>query len=210
MAKQIVVTLGGKTSTFDFRKFTRASVQGKVTRRALDPQGEPCGRANVTEDGSLLLLPGMSAQGYFKKSGAPGVGEWVPPGDRVGLDPAGRPIEKVSSTLGVEQELEGPVPVEDFLDLDLASSYALDGTEVDAALKKSLDQGEIYRFNFNYRTDYEGQVGYLITGKVDGGIYCFVGSQTDPEWLQMKAAPETYEAVEEDPFSGDDDDMMDF
>lgn len=205
MAKQIVVSLGGNSSTFDFKKVTRAGLMGRNSRRVLDPDGHVCERASVTRDGSLLLRSGMSAQGYFTRS----ENRWVPNKELVAVDPGGRPIEKVPSTLGEAQELEGPVPVEDFLDLSVASLYALDAVELDGALKKSLDEGEIYRFLFNTRADYEGQTAYLIAGK-DGLPYCVIGHQTGADWIAPKAVPEeTFD--DEDPFEDEgEDDLMDF
>jgi hypothetical protein len=205
MAKQIVVTLGGKTSTFDFKKITRAGLMGKTSRRVLDPEGKVCERANVTRDGSLLLRSGMTAQGYFLRSNH----KWVPNKELVGVDPAGRPMEKVPSTLGEAQELEGPVEIENLLDLKVASLYALDAVEFDSGLKKSLDKGDIYQFLFNTRADYEGQSAYLIMGK-DGLPYSIIGNQTAVDWLQPNTVPEeTFD--DEDPFDSDDeDDLMDF
>jgi hypothetical protein len=205
MAKQIVVTLGGKTSTFDFKKITRAGLMGKTSRRVLGPEGKVCARANVTRDGSLLLRSGMTAQGYFLRSNH----KWVPKKELVGVDPAGRPMEKVPSTLGEAQELEGPVEIENLLDLKVASLYALDAVEFDSGLKKSLDKGDIYQFLFNTRADYEGQSAYLIMGK-DGLPYSIIGDQTGVDWLQQNTVPEeTFD--DEDPFDSDgEDDLMDF
>ena len=205
MAKQIVVTLGGKTSTFDFEKITRAGLMGKTSRRVLDPEGKVCARANVTRDGSLLLRSGMTAQGYFLRSNH----KWIPNKELVGVDPAGRPVEKVPSTLGEAQELAGPVEIEDLLDLKVASLYALDVVELDSGLKKSLDKGDIYQFLFNTRADWEGQSAYLIMGK-DGLPYSIIGNLTAVDWLQPNTVPEeTFD--DEDPFDSDgEDDLMDF
>jgi hypothetical protein len=205
MAKQIVVTLGGKTSTFDFKKITRAGLMGKTSRRVLDPEGKVCARANVTRDGSLLLRSGMTAQGYFLRSNH----KWIPNKELVGVDPAGRPVEKVPSTLGEAQELAGPVEIEDLLDLKVASLYALDVVELDSGLKKSLDKGDIYQFLFNTRADWEGQSAYLIMGK-DGLPYSIIGNLTAVDWLQPNTVPEeTFD--DEDPFDSDgEDDLMDF
>ena len=205
MAKQIVVILGGKTSTFDFKKITRAGLMGKTSRRVLDPEGKVCARANVTRDGSLLLRSGMTAQGYFLRSNH----KWIPNNELVGVDPAGRPVEKVPSTLGEAQELAGPVEIEDLLDLKVASLYALDVVELDSGLKKSLDKGDIYQFLFNTRADWEGQSAYLIMGK-DGLPYSIIGNLTAVDWLQPNTVPEeTFD--DEDPFDSDgEDDLMDF
>jgi len=212
VAKQIVVVDDkDNVSTFDFKKITRSMLQGKIKRRAIGPDGEVCTRASVTKDGSLVLQSGMTAQGYFKKGGGEGGGQWVPNGEVIGLDLADRPVEQVPSTLGEAQLLEGPVDVEDYLDLQQKALYALDAVELHPSLKKSLDLGDIYRLPFNYRTDYEGLTAYLLSSKEDGGYYLKVGSPAPSEWLKKtEIAVETFEDDPSSDGDDDDDDLMDF
>ncbi len=194
MAKQILVNHKTVTSSFDFKKIDRSKLYGKRRRIPLDPNNEPCTRAQLTSDGSVLLRSGMQAQGYFQPDG-----KWVRQGELQGMDGAGRPVEKEPATLGVEQELEGPVPPEDLLDLDVTSIYALENADVDAALTKSLDAGDIYRFKFNYRADYHSETGYLVSNPT--GVYCITGNPTVIGWSELGQVVETTfeeETVEDD------------
>ena len=192
MAKQIVVQHEGKTSSFDFSKLDRAKLYGKRRRLHLDPNEKPCTRAQLTRDGSLLVRSGMLAQGYFNS-----IGEWAPQKTLVGIDGAGRAVEKVPSTLGEEQTLEGPLSSEELLDLHVLTVYALEGDDVDADLTKSLNKGSIFRFTFNYRADYHAEIAYLVANKE--GIFCLVGSPTISQWCELgQIVTETFEEETED------------
>lgn len=198
VARQIVVERGGKVSTFDFKKIDRSKLYGKRRRIPLDPEGEPCVRAQLTSDGAQLVRSGMLAQGYFGVQG-----NWIPQREMVGLDGAGRPVDAVPSTLGEQQELEGPVPAEDLLDMQVSSVYALDGADVDAGLLKSLEGGDLFRFNFNFRSDFHAEVAYLLANQ--DGVYCLVGSPAVVQWCELGQVIE--ESFEED---SDDDEDLDF
>jgi hypothetical protein len=184
MAKQILVKQADVISSFDFKKVDRSKLYGKRRRIPLDPEGKPCTRAQLANDGSVLIRSGMLAQGYFEPDGT-----WVRQRDLQGMDGAGRPVEKVDSTLGVEQKLDGPVAPEELLDLDVSSIYALEKADVDAALAKSLDAGEIYRFKFNFRADYHADTGYLVANKT--GVYCVTGSPAISSWAELGQLVET-------------------
>ena len=183
MAKQIVVSRNSTTSSFDFKKIDRSKLYGKRRRIPLDPNDEPCTRAQLAADGSILLRSGMLAQGYFQEDG-----KWIKQSQLQGMDGAGRPLEKESSTLGVEQEME-PASPEDLLDLDVTAIYALEEADVDAGLAKSLAAGDIYRFRFNYRADYHSETGYLVAN--GSGIYCIAGNPTVAVWSELGQIIET-------------------
>ena len=70
MAKPIILSHGGAVSKFDFSKIDRKKIYGKKTRMNLDPSGEVCARADLPDDGWMLVKRGMSAQGYFDEAGA--------------------------------------------------------------------------------------------------------------------------------------------
>lgn len=183
MAKQIIVSRNSTTSSFDFKKIDRSKLYGKRRRIPLDPNDEPCTRANLAADGSILLRSGMLAQGYFQEDG-----KWIKQSHLQGMDGAGRPLEKEDSTLGVEQDME-PASPEDLLDLDVTAVYALEEADVDAELTKSLAAGDIYRFRFNYRADYHSETGYLVVN--GSGIYCIVGNPTVAGWSELGQIIET-------------------
>lgn len=199
MARQVIVTLDGAKSTFDIGKVDRSKLYGQRKRLHLDPEGRPCTRAALTDDGSTLIQSGMTSQGYFDASG-----RWIQHKELVGLDDDGNPLPQVPSTLGVEQKLEGPVPPDRVLDLRVLSVYALDAVEVDDALLASLKDGNIYSLPFNYRADYRAEDALLLANDA-GDAFVLVGNLTDPVWRDAEERIPTFEADDED-----DDSDLDF
>ena len=198
MAKPIVLQRGGAVSRFDFGKVTRAQVYGRKRRVPLGPDGEPCARAALAFEGSLLLRSGMSAQGYFEDDG-----HWIPAKELVGMDQNGKPLPFVPSTLGEPQELEGPHAPGDLLDLQVESIYALEPLEVEDGLVTDLQAGRIYSFAFNYRGDYRTERGFLVAN--DEGFFALVGQTAEPEWCELnEIAPPAFDE------EGEDDDDIDF
>lgn len=197
MARQVVVSLGGAVSTFDMSKVDRTKLYGRKRRVPLDPKGEPCSRGALTEDGSLLVRSGMTAQGYFDSDQ-----HWIPNKDLVGLDIDGKPVEKVDSTLGKEQALE-PATATEVLDSKVLSVYALEPADLDDALKEKLLAGELFAFKFNYRADYQAERAFLIASD-DEDFFAVIGRPSPPEWLEAEEiAPPVFD-------DDDDDDDLDF
>ena len=122
--------------------------------------------------------------------------------DLEGFDADGEPLEKVPSTLGVPQALEGPVDPSDVLDLRVETVYALEPEEVSEALRARLDAGDVYRFAFNYRDDYRAETGMLLAN--EKGIFALIGVPTHYEWVSLAVAVDL-PAVDEDS-----DDDLDF
>ncbi len=179
MARPIVVTFDGEESAFSFQRLTRSKLYGSRQRVPLDPTGARCRRAALTDDGSLLLLQGMTAQGYFDEGGT-----WVPNNTMVGLTPDGDEVEKVDSTLGVAQELEGPIDPKDVLDLAVLSVYALEPEEVSETLTQRLSDGDLFRFRFAYRSGYNVETGVLLGN--DEGLFVLVGRPQVTEWHELE------------------------
>ena len=198
MARTIVVETGGNTSSFGFRKIDRSKLYGQRRRIHLDPAGEPCARASLTDDGALLLRLGMTAQGYFD-----GDGQWIPYGELRGFDADGQPLERQPSTLGEPVELEGPVDAQLLLDQRTQSVYALDPQELDDALRDSLLAGDVYRLPFNYRAGWKMGHAFLVANP-EGAVFALMGDPAPPDWCEPSRLPE----VQDD---GDDlDDELDF
>ncbi|MCA9660531.1 MAG: hypothetical protein KC486_19475 [Myxococcales bacterium] len=197
MAKPIIVNWKGVQSSFKITKLDRAKLYGKRQRQVLDPGGDRCERAELTRDGALLIRTGMTAQGYFDEGGT-----WVPNGDLVGLDKQGEPVAKVASTLGAEETLHGPVDPTEVLDLSVRSVYILDPDGLDPDLQKRLLGGDVFRFAFNYRADYNAETAFLIGNK--SGFFALVGTPAPADWCELETvAQETFD-------DDDDDDELDF
>ncbi len=180
MARQIVVERGGQQSAFDFAKVDRSKLYGRRRRVPLDPAGEPCARASLSEDGAVLVRAGMTAQGYYTDEG-----HWVPNGELVSLDEAGQPKEPVQSTLGHAQALKGPFGPERVLDLVPHALYALTPAEVDDALVVGLREGEVYELPFAYRTGYLEDTALLLANE-DGELFALVGRIVEPLWREAE------------------------
>jgi len=197
MARQIVVSIDGTPSTFDFSKVDRSKLYGRRRRLPLDPKGNPCTRASLTEDGSQMIRSGMTSQGYFTPDGY-----WVPNKELVGLDSDGKEVDKVESTLGVEQELSEAKP-EEVLDLKIISVYGLDPTDdVDDDLMERLEEGEIFRFSFNYRADFQAETAFLVAND-EGEAFALVGRMAEPLWYDPEETVPTFEEDDEDDDDGD-------
>ncbi len=193
MAKPIVLNHGGAVSQFDFSKVDRKKLYGRRVRMNLDPAGERCANADLTDDGWRLIRRGMASQGYFDQDG-----NYLSSRDLVGLDADGNPLERVGSTLGTETALEGPIAPEVLLDMKISSVYALDALEVDAALQQALEAGQIFRFAFNYRSDFLAECAVLLQN--GEGVFALVGQPTESEWceLDQPPPPPVFEEEEED------------
>lgn len=179
MAKSIVVTWQGEESSFAPTRMSRAKLYGSRQRVHLDPTGAPCRRAALTDDGSLLLIQGMMAQGYFDPSGA-----WVPNNTLTGVTPEGDPARWIASTLGIAQDLEGPIDAQDVLDLAVMSAYSLEPEELSEQLGERLADGDLFRFRFAYRSGYNADVGVLLGN--DQGAFALSGRTKSTGWNELE------------------------
>ena len=196
MAKPIVVVLEKSESTFSFVKLDRAKLYGTRRRIVLGPDDETCQRAQLTEDGSLLLRSGMTSQGYFDDSG-----NLISQSDFVGISADGSIVHRQPSTLGVAQELSGPVGEEEVLNLELTTVYHATAEEIDPSLEKKLKKGEVFRFPLNYYADFQTETAYLLLN--DEGYFVLVGVPADPQWSEPQVVPS--EVFESEDLEGDDD-----
>ena len=197
MAKPIVVNLKGAESTFSFAKLDRAKLYGRKRRLILGPDKEPCQRASLLEDGSLLLRSGMTAQGYFDDDT-----NWIPNKELVGMDFKGNVLEKAPATLGVAQVAKVS-ELESLLDLSVDSIYQLEPEEVSDSIQSVLESGKAFNFPFNYRADYHAESAYLLLNKE--GYFLLIGNPVQPQWMDLEQI--AVESFEED---SEDDDDLDF
>ncbi len=177
MARTIVVTLDGNTSSFGFSRLDRKKLYATRKRIPLDSDGDPCKRATLTDDGSMLVTSGMTGQGYFDPTG-----RWVQTSELVGLDADGTPVEKHPSTLGAPQALSEVDP-DALLDAVVTTVYMLDADEVDAALQARLDAGSVFQFAFNMRADYHVETAFLVAN--DQGTFALLGDRFETPWCTL-------------------------
>jgi hypothetical protein len=193
MAKPLMVSLGSEVFSFSLSEVERADLYGSRKRLHTDGGGRTCLRAALTQDGSLLIAPGMSGQGYFNTAG-----QFVPRGQLVGIDPLGLIVETQPSTLGLPQALEGPVEPSRVLDLELLSVYLLAPEQESSALLDRLKGGEIFACSFNYATSLEVERAYLLSN--DHGLFALVGKPVAVDWMEegTRFAPPLEEAEASD------------
>lgn len=195
MAKMIVVSFEGSESGFVHSKVDRNKLYARRRRMMLDQDDKTCVRAELSGDGTTLILSGMTAQGYFTEDK-----RWIPSTAMVGLGEDGQPIDKQPCTLDVAQSLE-EVTAADILDVAAQSVYALDSDAIAPELQSALEAGKMFRFNFNARADYRMDNAYLI--KNDEGCFAIVGPSPAPQWNELDSP-----AIEG--FEDDDEDDLDF
>ena len=65
MAKPIIISYDGESASFQHSKVDRSKLYGSRKRLSLDPSGETCQRCELSDDGSTLIISGMTSQGYF-------------------------------------------------------------------------------------------------------------------------------------------------
>lgn len=182
MAKAIVVEHRGGVSSFAFHKIDRSRLYGRRRRVALDPASQPCTRASLTtDDASLLLRPGMTAQGYFDEEL-----RWIPSKELVGIDAEGEPLEVQPSTLGEPVALGDPVDPTELLDVRVQAVYLLSPEEFADELKAELLAGKIFRFPFNYRPGWDRGEAFLVANE-KGDLFALSGQSWKPDWASPNA-----------------------
>jgi hypothetical protein len=198
MARVMAVSFAGEEAMFEFKAVDRSALYGKRRRVALDRHGKPCTRASLLDDGSMLLVSGMTGQGYFLPDGT-----FLKQSDLEAFDSTGSPLEKVPSTLGVVQPLEGPLDPSEVLSLRVESIYLLDGSSAPESLLTRLRSGEIFRFRYNFRDDYRAETAILLAN--DEGIFALIGVPVSYAWSSLQVLIDLPAADEDF-----DDDDLDF
>jgi len=191
MAKLILINYQGEEAQFSHKKVDRSKLYGSRKRIPLDPSGENCLRCELSDDGSTLIMSGMTSQGYFDSDI-----NWIPNKELIGMDSSGKVLDKVPATLGVAQD--GVLSeLESLLDLAVDSIYQLDPEEVPQSIQTVLESGKAISFPFNYREDYHAESAYLVLN--DEGYFALIGNPIKPEWMELdQIVEETFESEAED------------
>lgn len=179
MAKPLLINFNSSSVIFELSKLDRTKLYGSRKRLVLDEHGQSCSRAALLDNGAVLIRAGITAQGYFTETG-----RWIPNKQLVGIDANGKPVELISSTLGTEQILEGPVAPTELLDLEINAVYTLAAEEIPEALQNSLSSGEMYRLPFSYSNGYHLDTAILLGN--DDGVFLAVGNPATSEWLSLE------------------------
>ena len=168
MAKPIIITKDDQDSIFQLRKIERKKLYGFRKRLAVDENNEECKRASLTEDGQVLIKSGMTSQVWFIEGG-----KQIESSEIGVIDEDNNELELIPSTLGVKQNLEGPLNPKELLDINVTTVYSLLPDQISKDLESSLDKGEIWKFSFNFRADYRMEKGFIL--KNDAGYFAIIG-----------------------------------
>ena len=191
MAKAILINYQGEEAQFSHKKIDRSKLYGSRKRIPLDPLGENCLRCELSDDGSTLIMSGMTSQGYFDSDI-----NWIPNKELIGMDSSGKVLDKVPATLGVVQDAVLS-ELESLLDLAVDSIYQLDPEEVPQSIQTVLESGKTLNFPFNYREDYHAESAYLVLN--DEGYFALIGNPVKPEWMELEQiVEESFESEVED------------
>jgi hypothetical protein len=196
MPRTIVVNLDGEVSEFAITTVRRDKLYGKKKAVVVDENGEECDSAYLTRDGSALLPSGSMA--YLYVDDEYNVCERS---DRVAVDEDGEPVEKVDSTLGNEQPLEGPIDAQRVLEHTTKSVYELAPESLGDSLRAALDDGDIFETRFNYRRSFDDAPAFLLAN--DEGYFALVGEPAPLEPIEPEQVEEAEDADHEDPFDDD-------
>lgn len=193
MSREILVNYKGILSSFTLDRVERNRLYGERKRRVLDPSHKPCMRAELVEEGDVILSPGMTTTAHLDSEG-----NFFAQGTLVGITEDGKAVSKVPSTLNAAQDLVGPIPSTEALDVMVSAVYALTPEKLDVELFEALNKGAIFRFPFNYRTDYHASVALLVAN--EHGVFALVGEQVSPQWCGPDSPPpsQIQDEIEED------------
>lgn len=191
MAKTIAVRLGGESSSFAFAKLDRERLYGRKERQVVDDEGKRCASAWLSSDGAALVPSGGLAMLYVDESFGT-----VERSALQAVDDQGAEVAQLPATLGVEQELEGPLPPARVLDHAVHSVYVLTPESIGATLAAELKAGKIYGCPYCFRDDYTRQMLFLLANET--GTFALLGSAPAFAMVRRDAAPPAASAEGDD------------
>lgn len=193
MPRALILRHRGVELSFTIEKLDRTKLYGSVDVEAIDDQGRRCELATLASDGKTLLGKGGTASAFLSQDGA-----WL---DRNALKPVdafGDPITPVPSSFAAPVDLGDDTDVDDYLQHNIKSVYALT-TEADLeALRAELKEGKIYKFPYSFRGGLVADVGFLLANP-EGEPFLAVGQPTRIHFLGLDVLP-VYE--DEEPAEG--------
>ncbi len=202
MPRSLAFKLGKANFEAELRKVDRTKLYGRVDTETFDVKGKECNLATLARDGRTLIPFGGTAAGYLNKDGM-----WVESGERKPVDVEGNELEEVPSSFDAPITLKKKATLEDLLDHPIRLAYLLGAEEVPAAVKKSLDAGDVYRFDFSYRGGAISDPAFLLSDE-DGDLWMLVGSHSDVEFIGFEQAAVCATVAQDD--SEDDEDEFSF
>jgi len=194
MARKAEFSINGQIVMAELKKVDRKKIYGWSTIDVFDEKGSKCKLAGLAE-GQFVMPSGSTALVSLNLKG-----EAVSKSSLVGVDSAGKKVEKVPSIYDQKVMLR-EATLDEYLSMAVKSVYQLQIDENKEALINELNDGKIYYFVFNYRADYEGDDAFLINNGTD--MFAITGMKSDLEFIglednEQELVPEEAEAVEDD------------
>lgn len=197
MARKAEFSINGHSVKAELKKIDRKKIYGWSTIDVFDEKGSKCKLAGLAE-GQFVMPSGSTALVSLNLKG-----EAVSKSSLVGVDSAGKKVEKVPSIYDQKVMLR-EATVDEYLSMAVKSVYQLQIDENKQDLINELNDGKIYYFVFNYRADYEGDDAFLISNGTD--VFAITGMSSNLEFIGLEDNEQ--ELVTEDTAEVEDD--MDF
>ena len=191
MAREILLNLNKKKSTFEISKIDRKKLYGFKKRLFLDDKGEECSKANLEEETGIVFVNSDISSCYLDHKG-----NYIEKSDLEAINENGKKVKKEDSTIGKEVDLNS-ITTDDALNLKVNSVYHLEPKEFDKNLKSKLDKGEIFSFPFNYYADFKLEDGIIL--KSEKEYFALIGRKTSCHWVGENSddLPEDVEEFED-------------
>lgn len=182
MAKNLTFSINKSTYSAGITKLDRDKIYGFVEEQILDKNGNLCSSGALLDDGQTLVLTGATAMKTVTDNNAEVDKKAL---KTVYMD--GKDAILVPSSYEGTIELV-KATMDDLFNLEVNSVYQL--TWEDAVAKssmlKELEGGNLFRFVFNYRADYEGADAILLSAQNE--IFVLTGRLLEFEYLENKTA----------------------
>ena len=191
MAREILLNLNKKKSSFVISKIDRKKLYGFKKRMFLDEKDEECSKANLEEETGIVFVNSDISSCYLDHKG-----NYIEKSDLEAINENGKKVKKEDSTIGKEVNLNS-ITTEDVLNLKVNSVYHLEPKEFDKNLKSKLDKGEVFSFPFNYYADFKLEDGIIL--KSEKEYFALIGRKTSCHWVGENSddLPEDVEEFED-------------
>ena len=177
MARKSEFSINGHSVKAELKKIDRKKIYGWSTIDVFDEKGSKCKLAGLAE-GQFVMPSGSTALVSLNLKG-----EAVSKSLLVGVDSAGKKVEKVPSIYDQKVMLR-EATLDEYLAMAVKSVYQLQIDENKEDLINELNDGKIYYFVFNYRADYEGDDAFLISNGTE--VFAITGMSSELEFIGLE------------------------
>jgi|TARA_B100001971_G_scaffold9997_1_gene8198 hypothetical protein len=191
MAREILLTLNKKKSSFEISKIDRKKLYGFKKRIFLDEKNKECSKANLEEETGIVFVNSDISSCYLDHKG-----NYIEKSNLEAINDNGKNVKKEDSTIGKEVNVNS-ITTEDALNLKVNSVYHLEPKEFDEDLKSKLDKGDLFSFPFNYYADFKLEDGIIL--KSEKEYFALIGRKTSCHWVGENSddLPEDVEEFED-------------